>query len=192
MSFIVASAVKGKAYEKFIKEAVIRSEYIQFDILHISGKSNFYNDSYIENLKKSDLVESQEYFDNFSYYHYNMLKGYADVLIPFVNNLGYELDKTNNQFNNMEQICMKTTKDMINTLYEPEFLMNWKAPCYPENLKFIKNGMIWFSYRTYENQAELFIDSDMDFVHWKQIGMKIKESCYKNVNQNKMTHYLMT
>ena len=38
MSFIVASAVKGKAYEKFIKEAVIRSEYIQFDILHISGK----------------------------------------------------------------------------------------------------------------------------------------------------------
>ena len=61
-----------------------------------------------------------------------------------------------------------------------------------QNLKFIKNGMIWFSYRTYENQAELFIDSDMDFVHWKQIGMKIKESCYKNVNQNKMTHYLMT
>ena len=101
MSFIVASAVKGKAYEKFIKEAVIRSEYIQFDILHISGKSNFYNDSYIENLKKSDLAESQEYFDNFSYYHYNMLKGYADVLIPFVNNLGYELNKTNNQFNNV-------------------------------------------------------------------------------------------
>ena len=184
MGYIIASALKGETYRFFIDEAVKRSEYIEFDVLHVSEKACSGDNDYFNALKSKRKAKEYE-----SYY-LNFLKGYNNVLLPFVNNLGYKLSKTDKPFNTIERVFMKINKEMINTLYEPECIMNWIAPCYPENLKLIKDEHIWFFYITYENHARIYYDSNEDFDYWKTNGIKNQVAfCYNEGDRWRDKHH---
>ena len=68
--------------------------------------------------------------------------------------------------------------------------MNWIAPCYPENLKLIKDEHIWFFYITHENHARIYYDSNEDFDYWRTNGIKNQVAfCYNEGDRWRDKHH---
>lgn len=201
MPRVIGKSIVNKVYEKFIDEAVERSDAFGFEVYYKTYSSQFsikealneLNDPNTDEIlarigkTKEDVIKRLEQLKK-KYYEDAVI--FPKACLSFVAELEpFRIHpyKCLNTSSHMYKACDKTKEFLL----RPNCILDWSHPYFPEDIVFYKNGYCWFYTTIHEGDIFLCVDNEEEMIFWNSIGIEFFDNFdyYSDTVNRKLCKY---
>lgn len=178
--------ISGEVYNRFIYEALQRSDMFSFVIYWITDEN-------IQNTKKfaSSLPVGSWERDIYT----NKKIPELELELEIFKRKGMEFIKSFEPYVLQKRLYRKEEKWFLKSdpltlplLLEPKSIYSWRVPYFVDNIAFLKNGRYWFYTTTHSYDVNFSLDSLEEVRFWESIGIEF----FDEFDPNEKKVYLTT
>ncbi len=186
--------LKGRAYKRFIHEALKRSDMFSFTLRmdfvnSVLSSPEFYPRLDEESKKRWDqmIIENKQRKEIFHTKCMSFVEEFSPYLLKKISRNYWP--NTRVTWSGRKNITLpevyffRSEQRLESLLIAPKRLYAWKYPYYPDDLCFYREGKCWFSITAHEQYSYLWADSTDDIHFWKTLGLKFRR-CYNPKYEN--------